>query len=116
MLETSHPPGYYLPPSDVRTDLLVRQPGQSVCEWKGEATYWRLEVDGLRVGTVGWSYPHPTPGFEQIAGYVSFYPGKVDACLVAGERVRPQAGDFYGGWVLDEIAGPFKGDPGTWGW
>lgn len=115
VLETSHPPGYYLPPSDVRTDLLVPQPGHSVCEWKGEATYWRLAMDGDH-GSVGWSYPRPTPGFEEIAGYVSFYPGKVDACLVDGERVRPQAGDFYGGWVLDEIVGPFKGDPGTWGW
>ncbi len=116
VLETSHPPGYYLPPSDVRTDLLFREPRHSVCEWKGEATYWGLNIDGDRAGSVAWSYPRPAPGFEQIAGYLSFYPGRVDACLVGGERVAPQAGDFYGGWVLGEIVGPFKGDQGTWGW
>ena len=116
VLETSHPPGYYLPPGDVETELLVAEPQSSVCEWKGRARYWGLSIGGVELRSVAWSYPDPAPGFESIAGYLSFYPGRVDACYVGGERVVPQAGDFYGGWILDEIVGPFKGDPGTWGW
>lgn len=116
VLETSHPPGYYLPPADVRTDLLVAEPQRSVCEWKGRARYWGLSIGDVRLGSVAWSYPEPTPGFASIAGFISFYPGRVDACYVGGERVVPQSGDFYGGWILSEIAGPFKGEPGTWGW
>ncbi len=116
VLETSHPPGYYLPPADVRTELLTRSDGRSVCEWKGEAAYWDVTVDGRVAPKAAWSYPAPTAAFEPIAGYLSFYPGRMDRVTVDGETVRPQAGDFYGGWILDEIVGPFKGDPGTWGW
>ena len=116
VLETSHPPGYYLPFDDVRLDLLVEETHQTFCEWKGCARYWGLEVDGGHVRSVGWSYPEPTPGFEALADHISFYPGRVDACFVGGERVRAQAGGFYGGWILDEIVGPFKGEPGTMGW
>ena len=116
VLETSHPPGYYLPPDDVRFDLLVAEPGTSMCEWKGRAEYWSIRVGDAVSANAAWSYPNPTPAFESIAGYVSFYPGRVDEATVGGEVVRPQAGDFYGGWILDEVVGPFKGDPGTWGW
>ncbi|HEY5651123.1 MAG TPA: DUF427 domain-containing protein [Acidimicrobiia bacterium] len=116
VLETSHPPGYYLPPDDVRLDLLVRMPGRSVCEWKGVATYWSVQVGDQTAHDAAWSYPDPTLAFTAIAGYLSFYPGRVEQVTVGGEVVRPQAGEFYGGWILDEIVGPFKGDPGTWGW
>ena len=116
VLETSHPPGYYLPPADVRMDLLVEESGASVCEWKGIASYWSVQVDDRQATNAAWSYTDPTRSFTDLAGYLSFYPGRVDGCFVGGELVRAQAGDFYGGWVLDEIVGPFKGEEGTWGW
>ena len=116
VLETASPPTFYLPPGDVRTDLLVPHPGTSRCEWKGEARYWTLETPTEeRVRQVGWSYPDPLPGFEEIADHLSFYPARVE-CFVGWERVRPQEGGFYGGWVTSEIVGPMKGAPGTGGW
>jgi uncharacterized protein (DUF427 family) len=114
--ETSHPPVYYVPREDVADGVLEHAGGGSWCEWKGEATYWDAVVDGRRVRAVGWSYEDPSPGFELLRGAVAFYPGRVDRATVDGERVRPQAGDFYGGWITDEVVGPFKGDPGTSGW
>ncbi len=116
VLETSHPPGYYIPPDDVRTDLLVREAGSSACEWKGRAAYWSVRVGAEIAAHAAWSYPDPTPAFRAIAGHISFYPARIDEATVGGEAVRPQAGDFYGGWILDEIVGPFKGEPGSWGW
>lgn len=116
VLETSHPPGYYLPAEDVRSDLLVAEPGSSMCEWKGRAAYWSVRVGDRVAANAAWSYPDPTPPFRAIADHLSFYPGRVDEATVGGELVRAQAGDFYGGWILDEIVGPFKGEPGTWGW
>ncbi|MBN42096.1 MAG: hypothetical protein CL573_01250 [Alphaproteobacteria bacterium] len=116
VLETSHPPVYYLPPSDVRYDLLVRAPGESFCEFKGIAAYWSLEVYGNASPKAAWSYPAPTKLFSEIAEYFAFYPSRVDACWVGEERVVPQAGDFYGGWITSRIVGPFKGGPGTRGW
>lgn len=116
VLETASPPVFYLPPEDVRADLLMAAPGRSFCEWKGLAAYWSLRLpDGSTAEAVGWSYPDPMPAFTAIAGWLSFYPGPLD-CSVNGERVRPQAGGFYGGWVTDELAGPFKGAPGTGHW
>ena len=116
VLETSHPPSWYLPPEDVRTDLLVPAGGRSLCEWKGAASYWHLRVAGQESPLVAWSYARPTAAFTAIAGYLSFYAGRVDACYVDGERVQPQAGDFYGGWITRDVIGPFKGAPGTLAW
>lgn len=116
VLETSHPPGYYLPPQDVRTELLAVEATTTVCEWKGVASYWGIRIPGKHLTNVAWSYESPTEGFEEIAGYISFYPGRVSSATVGGETVRAQAGGFYGGWILDEIVGPFKGEPGTIGW
>lgn len=118
VLETSHPPGWYLPPSDVRTDLLRRSDGRStVCEWKGRATYWDLvESDGQVVAQVGWSYEEPTGDFAAIAGHLTFYPERVGTCVVDGQPVQPQPGDFYGGWITPDVVGPFKGEPGTMLW
>ena len=116
VLETSHPPVYYLPPEDVRTDLLAPTPRRTVCEWKGTAAYHTLTVGDRTLPDAAWSYPRPTPAFAPIAGYLAFYPSKMDACLVDGVPVRAQPGDFYGGWITPEIVGPFKGDPGTRGW
>ncbi len=114
--ETSHPPVYYVPRDDVAGGVLERGTGTSWCEWKGAATYWDAVVDGQRIPAVGWSYEDPTPGYEHLRGAVAFYPGRVGRATVDGEEVRPQAGGFYGGWITDEVVGPFKGDPGTLGW
>jgi len=117
VLETSHPPTYYLPPEDVRTDLLAVSPRSTVCEFKGRAAYRSLVLpSGRRIVDAAWLYPAPTPAFEAIAGYVAFYASKVDEAWVGDERVVPQSGDFYGGWVTSRVVGPFKGEPGTWGW
>ena len=117
VLETSHPPGIYVPPEDFLAGVLQPNDRRTVCEWKGIAAYWDMEVQGRPlVRAAAWSYPDPRPGFGQIAGYVSVYPGRVDACFLGDERVEAQEGDFYGGWVTSEIVGPMKGAPGTWGW
>lgn len=116
ILETSHPPGYYIPPEDVRLELLRAEQDTSFCEWKGIARYYGLDVNGKRVHAVAWCYPETLPGFEPIAHAIAFYPGRVDRATVDGEVVRPQPGTFYGGWVTDAIVGPFKGEPGTAGW
>ena len=116
VLETSHPPAYYIPREDIRMDLLYQTGSRSVCEFKGEAIYWGIEIEGKKEKDVAWSYPNPRPGFEAIRDHLSFYAGKLEACYVEGERVTPQKGDFYGGWITSWITGPFKGGPGTWGW
>ncbi|KIZ43888.1 MULTISPECIES: DUF427 domain-containing protein [Rhodopseudomonas] len=116
VLETSHPPVYYIPPADIRTAALRPAPGQSWCEFKGHAKYWSLEVGERRSDNAAWSYPTPTPAFAAIAGHLAFYASRVDDCFVGDERVQPQQGDFYGGWITTKIVGPFKGGAGTRGW
>jgi uncharacterized protein (DUF427 family) len=116
VLETSHPPGIYLPREDFSREALTPHPHRTGCEWKGMASYWDLNAGDVTIPAAAWSYESPSPGFEAIAGFVSVYPGRVDACLLDDEQVRPQEGNFYGGWITDEIVGPFKGAPGTWGW
>lgn len=113
VLETASPPTFYLPPGDVRTELLRETGRSSSCEWKGRASYHAYHEAPEEA--IAWCYLNPPAEYAQIAGYFSFYPGRV-RCLVAGERVRPQPGGFYGGWLTDEIAGPVKGEPGTGGW
>lgn len=117
VLETSHPPVYYIPPEDVRMALLQPRAGQqSFCEFKGQATYWDIKTEQGESPAAAWSYPSPTPAFKPIAGYLAFYASRVGACYVDGERVKAQEGDFYGGWITSQIVGPFKGGKGTWGW
>jgi len=116
VLETSHPPVYYIPPEDVRQDLLVRATGQSFCEFKGIAQYWSLDVGGARSEKAAWSYPDPTDRIRGIRNFLAFYASRVDGCWVGEERVQAQAGDFYGGWITARIVGPFKGSAGTRGW
>jgi uncharacterized protein (DUF427 family) len=115
VLETASPPTFYLPPDDTRIDLLIPGMGSSHCEWKGDASYWSLRIDGGEVSNIAWSYQDPYSEFEIIRGHLAFYPSKVE-CYVDGIRVLPQPGGFYGGWVTPEIVGPFKGEPGTGGW
>ena len=116
VLETSHPPTYYVPPEDVRMDLLRPASGSSVCEWKGPASYWSLETPGRRIPELAWSYERPTEAFAAIRGYLAFYASKVDEAWVGDERATPQAGGFYGGWMTSRIAGPVKGEAGSRGW
>ena len=116
VLETSHPPVYYLPPEDTAKQYVRAAPGRSWCEFKGDAKYWSLDVDGKIAENAAWSYPAPSPAFVAIAGYFAFYASRVDTCFVGEERVQPQKGDFYGGWITSRIVGPFKGGAGTRGW
>lgn len=116
VLETSHPPTYYFPPADVRTEHLVPVEGRTMCEWKGQAVYFDLEVGGQRARRAVWTYQEPPAAYAEIAGFLCFYPSKMEACYVDGERVRAQEGDFYGGWITEDITGPFKGAAGTRFW
>lgn len=116
VLETSHPPTYYLPREAFRPGVLTPAPDSSVCEWKGEASYWTLSAGGKVAEGAGWSYERPAPAFAPIAGYVALYAGRMDECRVDGMRVTPQPGGFYGGWVTPDVVGPLKGEPGSWGW
>lgn len=111
VLETSHPPVIYVPREDVR-GLAPSRARSTWCEYKGMARYW--DAGGVRA--VAWSYPDPSPGYEALRDHVAFYPGRVDAAFLGEERVQPQEGDFYGGWITADLIGPFKGAPGTLGW
>ncbi|HEX2181804.1 MAG TPA: DUF427 domain-containing protein [Rubrobacteraceae bacterium] len=116
VLETSHPPVYYVPPEDTRMECLKPSEGGSFCEWKGRAGYYDVVAGERAEPRAAWYYPDPVPAYRGIRGYVAFYPAKMDACRVDGEKVRAQEGDFYGGWITADIVGPFKGAPGTRGW
>ena len=116
VLETSHPPIYYIPPEDIKMEYLSSTNKGSFCEWKGEAIYYTLVVGDKEVVNVAWAYPNPTSNFASIKDYLAFYASPMDGCYVNGEKVEPQPGNFYGGWITKDIVGPFKGSPGTWGW
>jgi uncharacterized protein (DUF427 family) len=116
VLETSHPPSYYLPREAFVDGALTPGQGSSFCEWKGRAAYLDLHGGGVTVPSAAWTYPAPSPRFDAIAHFVSLYPGRVDSVTVDGEVVRPQEGGFYGGWITDRVVGPFKGSPGSNGW
>jgi uncharacterized protein (DUF427 family) len=116
VLETSHPPVYYLPPEDIAMEYLSPGNGRTRCEWKGEAQYCTVTVGDKQAADAAWYYHNPLPAFAAIKDYVAFYPRLMDGCYVAGEPARPQPGQLYGGWITSDIVGPFKGDPGTMGW
>ncbi|GAB7045766.1 DUF427 domain-containing protein [Catenuloplanes indicus] len=117
VLETSHPPVYYVPRTDITPGLLHRDPDhRSFCEFKGVATYWDLVTPGNRVARAAWSYEEPSPAYAELTGALAFYPSRVDECRVDDDIVQAQEGDFYGGWITPDVTGPFKGGPGTRGW
>ena len=116
VLETSHPPVYYIPPEDIDMQVLKKSSGISFCEWKGQAYYYSVVVGQRRADKAAWYYPAPAEPFSALEGHVAFYPKPMDACTVDGEKVIPQPGGFYGGWITSRIVGPFKGEPGTAGW
>jgi uncharacterized protein (DUF427 family) len=117
VLETSHPPTYYVPIDDVVPGALAPSGGRrTVCEWKGVASYFDVVVEGERIARAAWTFPSPQNGYEVLAGRVAFYAQPFDACWVDDEQVDPQDGSFYGGWITSDVVGPFKGAPGTAGW
>lgn len=116
ILETSHPPVYYIPPDDVKMAYLTPTCRETICEWKGLAHYCTIAVGDRHVENGAWYYLHPQSPYEALRSYIAVYPGQMDACFVDDERVQAQIGDFYGGWITHDIAGPFKGEPSTWGW
>ena len=115
VLETSHPPTYYLPPDDVDQSYFTKIDRSSFCEWKGNAIYWDVSVNKSEVRAGAWSYDQPTSAFKQLAGYFSFYPASFE-CFVDNKLVIPQPGQFYGGWVTEDVVGPFKGVTGSQWW
>jgi uncharacterized protein (DUF427 family) len=117
VLETSHPPAYYIPQTDVEMEFLRPNSNRrTFCEYKGEAWYWDIHAGNRTSTAAAWSYPSPTRGYEILRDHFCFYAQRVDGCYVAGERVQSQEGDFYGGWITSNLIGPFKGPPGTRGW
>jgi uncharacterized protein (DUF427 family) len=129
VLETSHPPVYYIPPRDLAMQHLSEVPGKtSYCEFKGRATYWTVDVSESvtaaaaeertprRVEAAAWSYEHPTRNFAALKSHLAFYASRMSECWVDEEGVVPQPGDFYGGWITSDLICPFKGAPGTMGW
>jgi uncharacterized protein (DUF427 family) len=116
VLETSHPPTYYIPREDVRAVLHPRLDVQTHCEWKGRAAYYDVEIAGETIRACAWSYPDPVPAFAELRGHLAFYAQPFEGCFVDGERVDSQTGRFYGGWITADVVGPFKGGAGTAGW
>ena len=115
-LETSHPPTYYIPPGDVAMEYLTANARRTLCEWKGQARYWDIAIGSDRIEAGAWSYSDPTPCFAGISDFLAFYPDPLDQCLVDGEVITPQPGQFYGGWISQYEAGPFKGGTGSRFW
>ena len=117
ILETSHPPVYYIPASDLACQYLgLSSRRSSFCEFKGSASYWTINIPGAVSADAAWSYAQPSSAYAALKDHLAFYASRVDECSVDGERVVPQAGDFYGGWITSHVKGPFKGAPGTLGW
>ncbi len=112
VLETFHPPTFYLPPAALEITMLRPAAGRSFCEWKGVARYFDVvAADGRALERVVWQYPDPTPAYAELAGWFALYPAPMDGCWLDGELVQPQPGGFYGGWITADVEGPFKGDP-----
>ena len=116
VLETSHPPVYYIPMGEVKEGVLIPTDRGSFCEWKGNARYFHVRVGDSSAENAAWAYASPTAAFSAIQDHVAFYAHLMDACYVDDEQVRPQPGNFYGGWITEDIVGPFKGESGTQGW
>ncbi|MEH2200079.1 DUF427 domain-containing protein [Nostoc sp.] len=116
VIETSHPPSYYIPSEDIKLEHLIETPKKTWCEWKGKCQYYDISVGDRYINNAAWRYFDPSPDFVTIQEYYAFYPSLMDACYVNDELVMSQPGDFYGGWITTDIVGPFKGSPGTMGW
>ena len=115
-LETSHPPAYYIPQTNIAMAHLRPSPARSICEWKGQAVYWDVVIGNETIAAAGWSYPTPKLAFTGIKDHIAFYALQFDQVLIDGAQITPQPGGFYGGWVTSREAGPFKGIPGSRFW
>jgi uncharacterized protein (DUF427 family) len=116
VLETGHPPVYYIPQSDIQMQYLSTTKRETFCEFKGDANYWTIEVEGEKAENAAWMYANPNKDYAAIRNHIAFYPSKMATCYVDYYQVQAQAGDFYGGWITADIVGPFKGGAGTLGW
>lgn len=116
VLETSHPPTYYLPRSAFVEGSLQPAEGSTFCEWKGRAAYFDVHAGEVVATRAAWTYPTPIPAFAEIAHTIALMPGRMERCVVNGEVVVPQPGEYYGGWITSRVVGPFKGGPGSHGW
>lgn len=116
VLETSHPPVFYIPRDELRAVRVIEAARESYCEWKGRARYFDLELDDVVAREAGWYYPNPSRDFEILRDHIALYASKMERCTVDGELAVAQPGDFYGGWITPEVVGPFKGIPGSMGW
>lgn len=116
ILETHHPPTYYIPPADVLMSALVPTRRETFCEWKGRAAYFDIVLDMRRSRNAAWCYPAPVARYAALKDHLSFYATSVDAAYVGELRVAPQPGDFYGGWVTANLTGQIKGAAGTLHW
>ncbi|WP_425639131.1 DUF427 domain-containing protein [Algoriphagus yeomjeoni] len=116
MLETSHPPTYYIPLDAFKEGVLIPAQGSTYCEWKGTANYYYIQVGAKTASRAAWGYLNPNKAYPQLQKTISIYAHLMDACYVNDEKVQAQEGDFYGGWITSDIVGPFKGVAGTWGW
>jgi uncharacterized protein (DUF427 family) len=116
ILETSHPPVYYIPPEDIKMEYLSQTSRTSFCEWKGQAAYYSVQVGEQKAENAAWTYPQPNERYSPIRHHLAFYPHLMDECLVDGEKALPQTGGFYGGWITHDIVGPFKGEAGSEHW
>ena len=116
LLETSHPPAYYIPPSDVQSGCFKKTSRTTFCEFKGSASYFDIVVKGKVANNAAWAYQAPANEYESLKDFLCIYASKVDACYVDEEKAQPQEGDYYGGWITSNIVGPFKGGTGTLGW
>ena len=116
VLETSHPPSYYIPMEDIKLEYFRPTSHKTFCEWKGWCGYYAIKVNDAEVNNAAWNFFEPSPNFKEIKDHLSFYPAMMEACYVNGERVTPQPGNFYGGWITPDVVGPFKGEPGTMWW
>jgi uncharacterized protein (DUF427 family) len=115
VLETSHPPVYYIHMDCINQDFMHKTTKTTFCEFKGLSSHFTVEVADLKVVNGAWYYASPTPSYIDLKHHVAFYPSKFE-CYVGGERAQAQYGDFYGGWITSNVVGPFKGEPGTLNW
>lgn len=116
LCETASPPTYYFPPQAIAGEVLQPSLHRSLCEWKGQARYFDVVAGGARAPNAAWTYPAARGPFKALTGWIAFMPSLMEACHVGGEQARPQPGHFYGGWITDDLTGPFKGEPGTLHW
>lgn len=116
VLERAHPPMYFIPPHHVRLELLTMSGHRTEYDHLGIASYYDLCLDGRVARNVARVFPWPLDGYEALRGHLAFFPGRIDEAFIDGERVVPQEGGFYGGWITSDVTGPFKGGPGTWTW